>query len=155
MPQTKKAKPGTKAAGGSPGRAVPRLQVFYEGKGRTRQSSKDECDINNILAKYQKTGAIEHANKHAPSYGFATGDDFTSAMFLIAKASRMFEELPSTLRKKFQTPAEFLDFVQNPDNLDEMAELGLIEGPVPRHTVAEAPNQPVEAETDIQATADA
>ena len=37
----------------------------------TKQSFKDECDINKIMAKFQKTGAIEHYAKHAPSYGDA------------------------------------------------------------------------------------
>ena len=34
----------------------------------TKQSFTKECDINNIMKKYQKTGAIDHVNKHEASY---------------------------------------------------------------------------------------
>ena len=40
--------------------------------GRTRQSMRDECDINAIMRKYIKTGAIDHVNKYSGEYGFAT-----------------------------------------------------------------------------------
>jgi len=42
----------------------------------------------------------------------------------------MFEELPSTIRAQFENnPEKFLEFVQNPDNLDKMRELGLAKAP--------------------------
>ncbi len=99
---------------------------FDPDSGLTKQSFKDECDINNILAKYQKTGAIAHANNHAPEYGFATAQNFTDSMFIVTTAQRMFNDLPSSLRDIFNNdPAQYLDFVQNPDNEAEMVELGL------------------------------
>lgn len=92
----------------------------------TKQSFTKECDINTILAKYQKTGAIDHVNKHEASYGFATSLGFQEALELVAKGQKMFEELPSTIRTKFENdPGKFLDFVQNPENIKEMQELGL------------------------------
>lgn len=94
---------------------------------RTKSSFKAECDINNILRKFQKTGAIEHMNKHEPEYGFATSLTFIEAMQTVDQAKQMFADLPSSLRKKFNyKPEAYLDFVQNPENLPEMAELGLL-----------------------------
>jgi len=97
-----------------------------KGESLTKQSFTKECDINNIVKKYQKTGALDHVNKHEGSYGFASSDDFTASMEIVAKGTTMFEELPSSIRTKFENdPAKFLDFVQDKNNLEEMQELGL------------------------------
>jgi len=96
------------------------------GVSLTKQSFTKECDINNIMAKYQKTGAIEHVNKHEASYGFATSIDFQEALEIIRTGQTMFDELPSSIRTKFDNdPAKFLDFVQDENNQAEMVELGL------------------------------
>ena len=34
----------------------------------TKQSFKDECNINNIMSKYMKDGLIGHVNKHQGRY---------------------------------------------------------------------------------------
>ncbi len=96
------------------------------GKSLTKQSFTAECDINNIMRKYQKTGAIDHVNKHEASYGFATSDTFQESLDIVARGQSMFNELPSSIRTKFENdPAQFLEFVQNPENTKEMQELGL------------------------------
>ena len=46
---------------------------FDKSTAMTKQSFKDECDINKIMAKFQKTGALNHYAKHAPQYGDASG----------------------------------------------------------------------------------
>jgi len=96
------------------------------GVSLTKQSFTKECDINNIMAKYQKTGAIDHVTKHEASYGFASSDDFQTSLEIVAKGRDMFNELPSSIRTKFENdPAKFLDFVQDNNNQAEMVELGL------------------------------
>lgn len=95
-------------------------------ESRTKQSFKTECDINEIMKKFQKSGAITHYASHAPSYGDTTGPQLAEAMNIVADAETMFEELPSAIRKKFANdPERFLEFVQDPNNLEEMRELGL------------------------------
>lgn len=105
----------------------PRIQItFPKDEGRTKQSMRDECDINKIMAKYQKTGAIAHVNKHSADYGFATGDDFATAMLTCTKAQEMFDDLPSKIRNRFANdPEQFLNFVQDEDNKKEGQDLGL------------------------------
>ncbi len=98
------------------------------GDTRTKQSMAAECNINNIMKKYQKTGAVSHLAKHGAEYGFATELDFSQSMRVVAKAQSMFEDLPSSIRTKFSNdPGQFLAFVQDTDNLEEMADLGLVE----------------------------
>ncbi len=104
-----------------------RVSVTFTGTGRAKQSFKAECDINNILKKYQKTGALMHLAKHGAQYGDATAVSFTEAMQIVTDAQTMFEDLPSSLRTRFANdPAQFMDFVQTPGNEDEMRELGLL-----------------------------
>lgn len=104
------------------------VQIDAGGESRTKQSFKKECDINVIMAKYQKTGAITHFNKHQQNYGMADGQTFQDAMNLVCEAQEMFNDLPSSIRSRFgNDPAAFLDFVQNEENADEMARMGLIE----------------------------
>ncbi len=104
----------------------PRVQLTCVGPGRTRQSMRDECDINLIMAKYAKSGFIDHLSRHGESYGFASGVSFHDAMNVVTKADSMFADLPAEARTRFHgDPAEFLDFVQDESNFDEMVELGL------------------------------
>ncbi len=104
-------------------------QIFPE-EGRTKQSFNDECNINIIMAKYQKTGAIAHVNRHQADYGFATSHDFSEAMRTVTLAQQMFNDLPSTIRTRFDNnPGKFLDFVQDDENINEARELGLTQTP--------------------------
>lgn len=104
-----------------------KVSISFPEKGRTKQSMAAECDINGIMAKYQKTGVVAHVAKHSGSYGFATSMDFSDAMNLVTHAQAMFNDLPSSLRNRFGgDPAAFLDFVQNPENEAEARELGLL-----------------------------
>lgn len=127
-----------------------RVRLNFSGTGRTKQSFKDECDINNILAKYQKTGLLEAVNKHQPQYGDVTGLDFQSAMVTIVTAQQMFDDLPSSVRKRFANdPQSFLEFVNNPDNRPEAVKLGLIVEPDPAPEPAPvAPVAPVAPEQE-------
>lgn len=96
------------------------------GLPRTKQSFTQECDINNIMAKYQKTGAINHFNSLNPEYGEHTPQDYHQSMNIIAHSNNLFEQLPSSIRKRFNNqPEQFLSFVQNPSNEDEMVQMGL------------------------------
>lgn len=127
-----------------------RLALAFQGPGRTKQSHKDECDINRIMAKFKVTGAIEHRNEYEGTYGEISDVDFTTAMQLITTAQQAFDDLPSNLRKKFgNDPTNYLEFVQDPENLEEMYDLGLATRP-PRQANApiqeSAPEPPVATE---------
>lgn len=97
-----------------------------------QQHMKDECDINFIMAKYQKTGLIEHVNNVQGRYGdFVSSDNYLDAMNAVLDAKAAFATLPSSLRSRFANdPAKFLEYVHDESNRDEMIKLGLIEVPV-------------------------
>ncbi len=121
-----------------------RVRLDFPIKGRAKQSMAAECDINNIMRGYSKTGAISHFAKHSASYGFCDAVSFHEAATIIKTAETMFLDLPSALRNKFeQDPAKFLAFVQDPENLEEMSELGLLARPLPTpEESSKAPDAP-------------
>lgn len=94
--------------------------------GRTEQHHKKSCCVNQIMERFLKTKTIEHRNVHRGQYGFCTGETYADAMMIVAHANSLFEELPAQVRNKFNhEPGKFLDFVQNPENAQEMVDLGL------------------------------
>lgn len=108
----------------------PYAITFNTEAGLTKQSFKDECNINKIMDKFQKTGVISHYANHGPQYMEIAPGDFLDAQLVIAKAQTMFEELPSQVRKRFDnSPEQFLEFVQNPNNQEEAYKLGLASEP--------------------------
>lgn len=115
--------------------STPARRRVYQPHGSepsmTKQEFKNECDINQILARYQKTGAINHFAKYAGSYGDFSACDLQEAHDLLTRARKMFDDLPSAVRREVATPEGFLDFVQNPANKARMAELGLTKAPLP------------------------
>lgn len=101
--------------------------LYFSGPGRTKQAHKEECDINNILSRYKKTGVLAFQQQHEPQYADVSGINFQDAQFVVARARSLFAELPSHLRARFRNdPAQFLDFVQNEANRPEAEELGLV-----------------------------
>lgn len=129
-----------------------RVQLHCPGKGRTKQAFKDETDINQIMKRYMKTGILDHARKHEPEYGFATSTDFQESMEIILRAQNMFQDLPAQVRSRFQNePGQFLDFVQDPENQQDLFDMGLSTYPplqpqvIPEETpVSEASAEPVQ-----------
>lgn len=109
--------------------------------GRTKQSFKAECDINNIMAKFVRTGVLDFVNKHEPRYGDVSGLEFQAAQLIVAQGKTMFEELPSHLRARFENdPGAFLDFVGDEKNREEARELGLLRPDSPPVTPTPTPD---------------
>lgn len=102
---------------------------FNDQPSLCKQSFKDECNINTILKKYEKTGLVSHSTSaNAIFDDFSSCDDYQSSLNNVIQAQSMFDSLPSGIRKRFaNNPALFMDFVHDPSNLDEMVRLGLAE----------------------------
>ena len=127
-----------------------------EGPSLTKQSMMQECDINFIINKFQKTGVIDHERTYKGDYGEFESIDFHDAMNMVAEAQSMFETVPSSIRKEFDNdPGKFLEFVQNEENKPRMLELGLL---APEYIAEEGPSivppAPSETEQSEEKTAD-
>lgn len=115
----------------------PEMRELFKRPGRqdkdgkpiyfTEQSHKKECDVTNIVKKYDKTGLINHISKFEASFGDTTGADFKTAQDLVTNAMSLFNSLPSEIRNEFDnSPQNLLQFMENPENRDKAIELGLI-----------------------------
>ncbi len=92
--------------------------------GRTKQSFKDETDINKILKRAQKTGTISHLNKHEGRYADFSDFDFFTNLQMLSQGREIFDDLPSEIRREFNnSPAGFFKYVNDPENKDRLAEL--------------------------------
>lgn len=100
--------------------------ITFQGPGRTKQSFKDECDINRIMARYHATGVLDFVEKREAQFADVTDVDFLSAMQLVSDAQSAFADLPSSIRDRFENdPSRLLAFVNDSNNLQEAIELGL------------------------------
>lgn len=112
---------------------------------RTKQSFKAECDIQNILRKFQKTGILEHARRYGGEFGHAPAVDFKTAMDIVARGRSMWEDLPSSLKKRFNSAEEFVAFCQDDGNREEAEALGLVPKRPPVDSPAPVEGDPVPA----------
>jgi phage internal scaffolding protein len=111
----------------------PNEGLVCPAEGLTKQSFKEECDINTIVRMFGVTGKVP-ANVRMPTYGdFEDVGDFREAMEAINAASASFAEMPSEVRERFSNdPAKFVDFCSNEANKAEAERLGLtVPKPVP------------------------
>lgn len=118
---------------------------FSNDPGVTDPSGAGDCDINNIVARFHKTGVLPNVKDvqsvFADVYDAPTYQD---AMGVVATAHNQFSALDAKTRKKFSNnPAEFLEFAVNPENFQEMVKLGIYEDSVP--TPSPASSEPVAA----------
>lgn len=93
-----------------------------------KQSFAGECDINTIMAKYERTGLIDHVNKVQSAYGdFTSVQDYQLCLNQVIEAQDAFDELPSRVRERFANdPSRLMEFVQDEANYDEAVKLGLV-----------------------------
>lgn len=94
----------------------------------TEQSHKNECDVNMIIRKYDKTGLITHTQEFEAKFGDMRGDDYKTMLDKVVAAREKFDGLPSHVRDRFEnSPEKFLRFFEDENNREEAIKLGLIE----------------------------
>lgn len=113
----------------------------------TQQQFKNECDINNILRQYDKTGLITHLNTARAHYGdFTKANEYQEALNLVMDAQDAFMEVPAKVRAQFNNdPGKFMEFVTNPKNHDQLVEMGLAN---PRPKTEEKPTEKPKPEAE-------
>lgn len=93
--------------------------------GLTKQTFKDETDINRLLAGAQKGQSLAHLVRHGAQYGdFSDVDDLLSAYARWNRGLEIFDDLPSEVKKDFGNDAgAFFAYVNDPANSARLAEL--------------------------------
>lgn len=96
---------------------------------RVKQNFKDECDINKIVKSYSVTGQYTHIRANATQGAYRDlpdNMDFQEAIHTVEAGKAAFATLPSHVRDRFQNdPFNFLAFMADPTNQDEIIKLGL------------------------------
>jgi len=95
---------------------------------RTKQEFKDQCDINLIMARYQRTGQLPaSAMSAAMRYGdFSQIPSFHEMHDRVMAATDLFNQLPARVRKQYgNDPGAFLAASQTPEGAELLVKLGL------------------------------
>lgn len=123
----------------------PGLKTVPVGESMTEQHHAKSCDINNIVAKYIKTGLMSHMKSHEGTYGDVTAADFQDAQNLIAEQKSIFNDLPAAVRAKFDNdPAQYLDKVLTDEGVEELRQI-LAPNPEPVKEPEPAQKEPEKA----------
>lgn len=106
-------------------------------KSRTVQSEKDNCDINKIMERFDRTGKLPVTQVQPPRYGDARVVDFATAQQIVKEAKDQFNSLPATTRKAFgNDPQAFLNALNDDskENAEALLKLGIL---IPRKETPE------------------
>lgn len=108
----------------------PRRKFMNDEPTMTIQSAADDCDINKMIARYQRTGSYHNrvsVPSGRPEFGdFSDVKSYHEAQNIIIAAEESFASLPASVRDRFRNdPGQLLEFLENSSNLDEAVKLGL------------------------------
>lgn len=112
----------------------------------TRQEFAEECDINEIMARYQVTDmSALNAPVGPPTYVDFVNmpNNLQDAMEQVFTAEREFMRLPANVRREFDNdPVKFVAFASDHANLDQMRDWGLAPQPQEAADLGSAPQAP-------------
>jgi len=97
-------------------------------ENRTEQNHKGAVDINDIVAKQGVDRIAETLKVTALSYDTNPYNNFQEMAEMVAIGNSAFESLPAKTRDEFEnSAAKYMDFVQNPENREDLIKRGWIE----------------------------
>ena len=110
-----------------------RVQSTPVGNSLTKQSFKNDSNINNIVNRFLKTGSTGLASTpRKPVFGDFTSVDFMEMRNQIADVDQAFASLPARVRSRFAgDPYQVIRFLDDPNNKAEAVFLGLLPQPEP------------------------
>lgn len=105
------------------------LDTGKELTSMTKQSFRDECDINTIMRRYERTGVLDHLSMQVPQFGEYMGSmSYQESLNAILYAQSQFAELSAEIRDRFANdPVKLLEFMEDPSNRAEAVKLGLVQ----------------------------
>jgi phage internal scaffolding protein len=106
---------------------VDNEKIHFNDHSLTDPSFQEGTDINNIMIKYQNTGALPLINQQTPLYADVSNiGDYKESLDKIQAAQNAFMALPATVRERFQNdPGHYVDFMSDENNTSEAISLGL------------------------------
>lgn len=104
------------------------VALLCEDRSLTKQADAEACDINKIMARYEKQGILNHVSLNQGFYADVSNvPDYQGSLAVVESAETLFMSLPADLRARFENdPQKYFDFVSNPANKPELEKLGLL-----------------------------
>jgi len=98
----------------------------------TKQSFREECDINTIMKQYRATGIIGHVAQRDPVFlDIPDIPDYQAALNQVRAAEAAFEGLPSAIRERYENdPGRLLDALGNEGERVFLQEHGILQAPL-------------------------
>lgn len=120
-----------------------RVRTEVGESSRTKESLAQETDINYIVSRFKKTGAISHVNQAAAKYGdFSATTDLKSAFDQVDEATAAFHALPAAVRFAAKNdPVVLGAMLESPEGLEALLKA---ENPPDPDAPAAAPPTPAE-----------
>ncbi len=113
----------------------------------TKQSHALESDINSIISRFIQDGSVSGQAKTGDYGDFSGVSDYHDALSRIKAAEQQFASLPVAVRRHCDNNAgKFLEMVYNPEKIDELRELGMMNEQVPKPETPAVPETPAPAE---------
>lgn len=102
---------------------------FSKDKTKVQQQHKDETDINHMVRRFHKAGVSPQGLDPNAQYLDNTRiGDYTEMLNQVTHINQQFNKLPSKFRTQFENqPAKMLKYLNDPENLEEAFESGLID----------------------------
>ena len=108
-----------------------------------QQHFKDECDINQILEKFNVTGVVPTNVRQPINQDFIETMDYQTSLNAIMEAEAAFMEMPAKVRAEFENdPGKFIQFFEREENRERAVALGLIKGAPEAPKPPETPSAP-------------
>lgn len=98
--------------------------VVETSNDHAQQHFAAECNINNIIARYFKTGELP-LNKREPVYIEVPSMEYKTMCDLVRNLTSAYDSLPRKLRDEIGGAANFVEFVLDSDHVDILVEHGL------------------------------
>jgi len=114
-----------------------KYKTIHTGQTMTRESFRDECNINSIMAKAVR-GVIPRLNSKSPLFQDVSDIGTFQNMHLRMQEiqDEFLHKVPAEIRLRHgNDPGRFADWLQKPENREEAIGLGLIVDPVRDATI--------------------
>lgn len=121
-----------------------RVSKRFSSPSMTKQSFKDETDINVIVSRALKNGFLPPLPSNPVFADVSREFDYRDSLDRIASIQDAFDTLPAEVRARFSNdPANLLDALVDESRVDELVDLGILNRPAadPASRIAGDPSE--------------
>ncbi len=110
--------------------SVVSVKAEQGGPSEVREAFKDEADINNIVARYQKTGQMPLNADEARFGDVSDFRDYKAALDFVREARDNLRDMPEEARGQYQAdPDGFIEALEEATTRDDLVALGIVVDP--------------------------